>query len=461
MLESSARSLTPILFGVFVFLTGCASYQDRMEPVDQAFVAGRYDEAQKLLTELKKDDSKNRHLYALNQGINDLALGRPQPALEELKVGRDRMDELSGANGVAWLSSVLTDDTALDYGGEDYEKILVRAVLALADLMTDGKDADAFALQVNEKQQEIMNAFEGEDGEKPKKAYKLVAFGSYVRGIINEGDPLTRDEAGRQFAQVVELAPEFPYGKADLERVQHGQLSQKGNGVVHVLAMVGRGPFKKEVTEPISSAALTVARWAWNLSHKRIVFPVISRIPIPAIATHPCNPTDAVVELDGHPVGQTATVTDVNATALQQFETMKTWIVARAVLRRVFKYTAMETAKEVAGKTGSSTNFWAGLAIDVAGAAWTGVENADTRCWSLLPAYLQALRFEAPAGDHTLTVYAGQDGRPVGPPQRVRIRVQDGFNTYVVALVPTRNGGPAPLTSDTPDADEKDMTAQP
>ena len=52
----------------------------------------------------------------------------------------------------------LTDDTHRAYAGEDYEKVLIRAFLALSNLMHDGGDADAYALQVNDKQRQIIEA---------------------------------------------------------------------------------------------------------------------------------------------------------------------------------------------------------------------------------------------------------------------------------------------------------------
>jgi len=122
--------------------------------------------------------------------------------------------------------------------------------------------------------------------------------------------------------------------------------------------------------------------------------------------------------------------------------------VARAVLRRVFKILVVEGAKEGVRKAKKKDNQWVNLGIDVLGNIWTAMERADTRCWAMLPAYLQALRVEIPEGEHTLTLHAGLHGRKVGPPQSVRIQVRNGFNTYVIGLVPTLHGGPPPLTSE-------------
>ena len=72
---------------------------------------------------------------------------------------------------------MLTDDNMRDYRGEDYEKVLVRVFLALSNLMNGGSDAQAYSLQVTDKQQQIINAGLDKNGENPKLAYKQVASG--------------------------------------------------------------------------------------------------------------------------------------------------------------------------------------------------------------------------------------------------------------------------------------------
>ena len=171
---------------------------------------------------------------------------------------------------------------------------------------------------------------------------------------------------------------------------------------------------------------------------------------IPGIAIHKDNPTEVHVETDGVPVGATATVTNVNEAAVKEFRAMRPDIVARAVVRRAFKIIATEVVKEVVHQPGrhyTTEEALLDLAISGLGLLWTGVEQADLRSWSLVPARLTVLRVELPAGEHDLVFRAGRGGRPTGAPQSSRVLVRDGFNTYVVVLVPTWQGGPEPMTS--------------
>jgi hypothetical protein len=217
-----------------------------------------------------------------------------------------------------------------------------------------------------------------------------------------------------------------------------------------VIGLVGLGPFRVEVNERVTQEALAIAQVIWAISRDRTTFPNISSVPIPALAFHRDNPTEVHVEVDGQRVAVTDTVTDVEQTAAAEFDAMRDHIVARAVLRRAFKIAVTEGVKEAINprKSNRDPNPWTDLAISLAGVAWTAAESADLRCWGLVPATFQAARIEMPVGTHEITLRAGRNGSPVGPPQTIRVVVRDGFNTFVVGLLPTFGGGPQPMSSD-------------
>ncbi len=48
-----------------------------------------------------------------------------------------------------------TDDQTRSYAGEDYEKVFIRTFLAICSLLQDGVDAEAYSLQINEKQMQL------------------------------------------------------------------------------------------------------------------------------------------------------------------------------------------------------------------------------------------------------------------------------------------------------------------
>ena len=438
-----------------------------MARVRVAYDEGDYAFCDGELRDLEEIDARNRLLYHLERGVLQLALGRPDEGERILLDAARTLDEEGGANGfAAWTRAALLDDRQLDYVGEDYERILVRVLLTLANVVGDGRDAEAYANSVLERQLELMNSFADEEGRKPKEDYKLVAMGAYVRAILAEESPLKADVALREFRRVGELEPGYAFLSEDLERVEHGKHSAKGNGVIHVLALVGRGPFKIEVEEPATATALGIAQLIWGLYRDRITFPTISSIKIPALAFHQDNPETLEVTCNGSSAGRTATVTDVETTADQHFETMREYIMARAIVRRVFKMVATEATREIVDgavygerrhhprrrrrrsyQSDVGRDFLQ-LGISLLGAIWAGAERADTRGWSLLPATFQVLRIEVPTGDHDIQLRPLGHGGATGVAQNIRVSVRDGYNTYVVVVAPTLVSPPSPLTSE-------------
>lgn len=438
-----------VLASLLPLLAGCAS--DPLQQVREEYSAGNYQAAHDDLVTLKNQGGDDAALYALELSVVDLALRKPHDAEEVLRFARDRLDQVREAGAFDWLASVLLDDRQLPFLAADYEQVLVRAMLAVANLMGSGGDAAAYALQVLEEQTRLMQSFEA-NGNKPKMNYKLVAFGTYLRAILAEEDPTRLDVARRAYQQVLEMDPGLQLAEAGVQRVTEGVHSPKGHGAVHVLALVGRGPYRVSVDEPVTRNVLAIVQWIWAAERKRVTLPNIAAVPVPELAYHKDNPTAAQVIVDGKPMGTTETVTDVEAIASQEWAVMKDYYVARAALRRAFKIVVTEGLKEAVNpeRKGQQANPWVDLAISVGGLLWSAAEQADLRAWGLLPAEFQAQRLVLPVGVHDITLVATRNGVAVGQPQTVTVEVHDGLNTYVVGLLPTTAGGPQPMTSDSP-----------
>ena len=123
------------------------------------------------------------------------------------------------------LNTLLQSDS---YEGEDYEKILVRATLAIADLFDGEKDAQAYAYQITAKQNEIVQNGVIDDPRNsnrkinPKKAYPRIALGPYIEGLLWEQTYVNASDAARCYEKVVNWQPNFKQGRQDLIRAQTG-----------------------------------------------------------------------------------------------------------------------------------------------------------------------------------------------------------------------------------------------
>lgn len=422
-----------VLACVAALLPGCATHMTRLEPVRAAWIRGDLAEAERLITESAEKHPGDADVFTLDRASVALADGRPEEARRLFVEVRDRFDHLEQESPAEDAWSMLSDDQQRSYAGEDHEKVLLRVMAAIADLAAGGVDAEAFSYQAAERQEEIVRAAALEDGTNPKASYRPVALAPYLRGILREETHRDYDDAARHFATVASWEPDFAQARHDVVRASGGVHSPRGHGVVHVIALVGHGPCKVPVEEIPSSTAMLVADQILSATLSQSLPPTVAPIKVPRVVAAPGRIRGVVVgRASGSGVewaARTTTITDVSRMAVDQDAAMHDRTVARAVARRALKKGTVFGIKE-----GIGLQHWgpAALAFDLAGVAWEAAENADTRCWGLLPDSIQVARLELPAGEHELRLAPVDDAHTLGVMTRRRVRVEDGRNAYVV-----------------------------
>ena len=416
-------------------LSGCASYEERIRSTRGLFYANDLPAAMERLKEERQRDAKSRDAISLDLATAQLMSGKPHAAEQTFRGVRDRFDYLEQADLTEGIRAFATDDTARAYAGADYEKLLLRAMLTISNLMGDGDDALAYSHQFNAKQEQIISAGVPGAPQNPKKSYQRVALGAYLHGVLREANHLDYDEAARSFARVASWQPTFTSATTDLERARGGRHSAAGHGVLYVFALVGRGPRKIEVEEIPTSTALLIADRILSATGEYTLPPTLAPIKIPVIAV-PRNAIAGVsVQVAGQGSGKTQTITDIGKIAVQQHQTMLPHIMARAVARRVVKKAAVYAVKDSLDVAPAAS-----LLLDIAGVAWEAVESADTRCWGLLPNQIQVLRLEVPAGRHRVELQpTGKSRRPIGLAHRADVVIEDGRTTFALACFPDRH----------------------
>ena len=417
---------------MILLLTGCSTHATRLREAREAYFLGDLTRATTSLESAGSLLARDGDCLQLDRAMVALAQGDAAQAERLLREVRDRFDYLEQKDLAESGVALLTDDTHTAYAGEDYEKVLIRAMLAVSNLMRDGSDAVPYSLQVDQKQQEIIERGVPGAAENPKLAYKQVALGAYLRGVIQEETHRDYDDAERAFATVAAWEPRFMLARYDAERARAGVHSSPGNGVVYVFTLVGRGPYKEEEVAEVTSDVMLVADRIISAVGDHSLPPTIAPIKVPCVVV-PSNFIDSVaVDVNGRPTGLTQTVTDVGELAIGEWQATRKHKLARAVVRRSLKKAAIYGTKDAL----QIDNIWTNLAFDAAGVVWEATESADTRCWGLLPAKIQVLRIELPVGPHELALRAARAGRPIGAPSLTSVDVIDGRNTYVLASFP-------------------------
>jgi len=430
---------------LIVLLTGgCATYADRLAEVREQVILGDLSAADAAIEDGLKRRS-DRDVLELDRAIVQLASGKPKKAEQTLRLVRDRFDHHEQPSVGEKALSMLTDANAEAYAGEDYEKVLVRVFLALSNLMSDGGDAGAYALQVGEKQQQIIATGADQEGNNPKYAYQRAAVGAYIHGALREATHSNYDDVARSCMLVCSWQPDFIYGQQDLMRAQSGRHSAPGNGVLYVFTLVGVGPHKEETVEIASTVSLLVADRILSATGKHTLPPNIAPIKVPKVVLSPHDVGSIGVAVNGYKVGQTATITDIGKMAVQQYDAIYPQVIGEAVARRVVKKAVVYGAKEL---TGTKNNTLPNLAFDLAGIAWEASESADTRCWGMLPDKIQVLRVELPAGQHKVALQAlGYGGNLLGRESTETVDIANGRNTYLLAHMPYGNLAGTMLTN--------------
>jgi hypothetical protein len=427
----------------------CRSYSDKLAEFRGRYLQGDFAGADEAVNGLiaKESGSKpeavaqsnaldvksakgDTYLLLLDKAMTQLALGRPDVAVELMRKSRDQLDAHESKSVKDYFAAALTDDTALDYAGADYELILVRVMLCLCDLLVHSSqtagDAYAYALQVGEKQQQILESPLGEDiGYKPRQEYRRVGIGAYLQGVILEATG-SRDGAARAYQRCVGYEPGVRIAEEALARAQGGRYAEPGEGVLHVFRLAGPGPFYATGSSPPTELALRLAQLAAAIVTDSYVPLMQTEVPVPVLAAAvPAVPPLEVSAFDR--TTATEPILDINMVAAQQLEKMMPLIVARAVVRRAIKAGATTAGSEVIGHNNRKNQDAIELGFALANLLWTAAERADTRSWSSLPAQIHAARLPLPAGVHAVRL---------GPDMGVDLRISPGRDTYIILVQP-------------------------
>jgi hypothetical protein len=445
-----------------LLMAGCASYSTKVEQLRTEYGAGSYAEAEafvdeQLIEELgvqsgsisgarfeagALDPSRGDVLLLLlEKSMLRLSQGDPESAVKLLRVARDQLDvnfQYDTGAFVGELSSMAGDDRMRDYVGADYDHIMVRVMLALCDLLAGDGDAYAYAVQVGEKQEEIIGSPLGEaagrEGYRPRESYSRVSLGSYLQGVVRE-DKFALDEAARAYERALafEGGEHALYSEA-LDRAKSSGHTAEGRGALQVFYLAGRGPHLIASRYNPTERAVRLTGIFLLLLNRTTAVIGQSPVPVPMVVVNdPHVASLSISSVNGAgAVAKTQAVLDVNAVAQEQLDANMPLIAARALARRAIKAAVAHAAGKAAGKNSNNAQAVAGAVSLLLGAVTTIAEDADTRSWATLPAQIQSARLELPAGVNTVD-FGGTSAD---------IRISAGRDSYVLLMRPSLSEPP-------------------
>jgi hypothetical protein len=169
----------------------------------------------------------------------------------------------------------------------------------------------------------------------------------------------------------------------------------------------------------------------------------LHRLEIPALAARSGGWGRAIVEVDGSPIGEAPLLLDLAAQAAHRWDDEFPRLLAAAALQmipRVLVGTAVRKGLETQSGHNPEQDSWAWLAGFLSEELIAEALPTDTRCWSLLPRDVRALRLSVPAGEHTVTVRLAS--APAQAEQRMEwsVTVDEGGFALVNAITSTMEG---------------------
>jgi len=452
-----------------LLLTGCATKIATIDTARNAFVAGDLATAAATLHDVADSRGRYSDPARLDLAIVQLAAGDLDAATQNLRDLRDQFDQTSPAaaigGGGGMLAgvktatgkavSMVTDDTARVFQPAPYEEVMIRTVLALCSLAGDGGDAESYINQAAMHQEKLRLVADARQSDffpdaLETQPHQELALAPYVRGVLREATHHDFDDAQRNYRLVGAIRPDFRPAFDDWQRASVGTHSNPDHGVLYVFAMVGRGPELVPIDAPITSGAVSIASVLMLREGDKeddiTRLPKITSVKIPTVVIPP-SPiaalTVAAAPIMGNsPVrafrllGATQSLTDVGQLVRTHADAERPWTIARSFLRQAGKEMAVARTRQSLGLKGTAGT----LFQFAASTAWTATEAADTRCWGLLPREIQVLRAELPVGEHTIHLApVGPDGFSIGNETGTSVRIDNGRNTYLIAIAPAHH----------------------
>ncbi|MFP4686700.1 MAG: hypothetical protein ACLFN5_01170 [bacterium] len=395
-----------LLLTVLLLLGGCATQTQHYTEIIDSVETSRYDEAVALVEKAREDNvykKKDRVLYSLELGLALHYAGNFELSNRRLAMADDYITELFTRRISEIGFSFLSNDNQLPYPGEPYEDIYLNVFKALNYAGMQDKDAVFVEVRkIDEKLSYMRRRYEAlaED----YQSASLKEFGDTIDFEESEKKPdfepgnseFHTSALGRYLGYITRLAAEERDGaRIDLEKMKEAFLNQPGiynfdfpdkalpprqsiplnKARVNFLALLGRGPSKKQVDE----------RFKYKDYYVKFSFPVLE----------PGGTNISRVEIydnTGKYLTKLAKLEDVNRVAQNVFSLSAPLAYSKAIVRGIAKGIL---GREVRKKAG---NPWVSLLSLLTQEI---SEQADLRTTRLLPAEFHVGHLIVPANKET------------------------------------------------------------
>jgi len=388
--------------GLYIVLgSGCTAYRlDSIQlGVRNAFVQGNYEQALDLLdkNEHKKVyRKKDQVLFNMEKGALNHFSHQYKASNADFEFAEDEIDRLYTKSVSRGLKSMLVNDNALAYDGEDYEDIYLNAFKSLNYLELGQLDESLVeARRIAYKLQHLEIKYKGlaetlskkdttgkVDWKSGKTNVQNSAFGHYLSSILYAYTDHP-DDARIEYEKLLSALAEQPalYGFDDPSNSHLKKITQPSHYNVLVLGFGGRSPVKYQndfrifLDDPGLYLKFSVP--ALKMYHSRV-----SRVM--AVVNDTLKVPVYMLER-------------MDAVAREIYKVKEPIIYARAFLRSYFKAMGSRAIRKKLKKKDKTLGGIAGI-LGIVGQELT--EKADLRSWQTMPGQVYATVLQLPEGTH-------------------------------------------------------------
>lgn len=424
----------------FLLLTGCATsslftpYPEQAAAYRQAANSHNYKKVSSQLE--KRTQGKDKLLYLQERGRLTQILGDTEQSRKDYASAINVYDENDqaalirlGETGSA-IGSVLVNDNALAYRGQDYERIMLHTFQALnywqdkdlegaavefrratleqniakqkreKDIAKAHQEARKNNVQTSELEQQLGGLDTAAAGVRDSIEN---AYAYYLAGVFREGTG-DYNNALVDYKRAYEINPALKLLPQDIKRVEQKQRGRRTQEAEIVVI------YEQGFISPRVSFSLPI--------------PTIHGYFAVSIPTYPSSaPAAPPLRVSGAQLhAETQVAAQLSAMAARALKEQLTAMLVRQAVRATLKYETQKQANDNLGILGAfSTQIYNIIS-----------EQADLRSWLTLPATTQVTRFSVPAGEHQL--------RLSGPHGNTQVTVSAKAQGITVVRVIDTNG---------------------
>ncbi|MCC7403357.1 MAG: hypothetical protein IT288_03080 [Bdellovibrionales bacterium] len=403
---SAIRTLAILFFGLVAL--GCATFDHQ---ADQARTLIRNRKADQVLAQYKEKawkESDDQLVYLFDYGMAAHIAGNYAESNRALILA-DKLSEVKDYHSLSRIAgSLLLNEGMVQYKGDDYEKVIVNAVLALNFLMMGEYDS---ALVETRKLNRKLYQYKFE----AKRPYEQNPFAHYLAGMIWEADRKF-DDAYIDYKKAYELFPQYAPLKEDLVRL--ASASGREEDLKKWQEQFPEVKAKPEWKDKKAGELVFIYQQGWG--PRKRPDPESPRLPkLFPIYSH----TDkAKLVVEGAGEVRTEFLYSVEVTAIKTLTDQYAALVAKRVAGIATKAVVADQIRQKNETLGQLA--WIGMNL---------ADRADTRQWSTLPETFQLARMYLPAGTYKIRAEglsdqgasSGEDMEPI------EIKVKPGKKTFV------------------------------